>query len=163
MCVAIANVPNNYLNDISIQPNNLIGTTMTTLITNSDPITKNIYENLFINFNNKIQVIDQDTNTLYPLSANYINQNINIGTQTNYNNTKISKIRINYGDSTNEIGNISWVEHSNYMQTEFSIYVGKEIISIDFISNDETTTYISKTYDLTIGNIYTISQKVKVQ
>lgn len=163
MCVAIANVPNNYLNDISIQPNNLIGTTMTTLITNSDPITKNIYENLFINFNNKIQVIDQDTNTLYPLSANYINQNINTGTQTNYNNTKIGKIRINYGDSTNEIGNISWVEHSNYMQTEFSIYVGKEIISIDFISNDETTTYISKTYDLTIGNIYTISQKLKVQ
>lgn len=161
--VSIVNVPNNYLNDISIQPNNLIGTTMTTLVSSNDPITKNIYENVFVNFNNKIQVIDEDTNELYPLTASYINQNINTGTQTNYENTMISKIRINYGDSTNEIGNISWVDNSTYMETQFSIYVGKEIISIDFISDDETTTYISKTYDLTIGNIYTISQKLRVE
>lgn len=163
MCVSIVNVPNNYLNDISIQPNNLISSTMTTLVSNNEPITKNIYENLFINFNNKIQVIDEDTNTLYPATANYINTNLNTGTQSNYENTLISKIRINYGDNTNQIGNITWVDNSTYMETQFSIYVGKEIISIDFISDDETTTYITKTYDVTIGNIYTITQKVRVE
>ena len=162
MSVAIANVPNNYLNNISIQPNNLISTTMTTLVNNTNPITKNIYENLFINFNNKIMVIDNDTSTTYSSTANYINKNINIGTQTNYQNTYIGKIRINYEDNTSIVQSIEWNNFTDYKQTTFSLYIPKSIATIDFISNDETTTYISKNYNLIPGNIYTIKEKIKV-
>lgn len=164
MCVSIVNVPNSYLNDVSIQPNNLIGTSMTTLVSSNEPITKNIYENLFINFNNKIQVIDDDTDVLYPSSAIYINTNINTGTQSNYEDTYIGKMKVNK-DSGTFITNVVWETiDDTHRQTTFSIEVDQEVFSIELLSNDETTTYMTiDTSGLEVGKTYVINQKLRIE
>lgn len=157
-------VPNSYLNNIELTNQTLLSETNTDLISNDETITKNIYETLFLNFINSINVIDEDTNTIYNNTASYINNNINTGTQENYENTSISKIRINKTNST-IIGNITWQTiDDTHKTTSFSIEVDENIPSIDFISNDELTTYMTiDTSNLEVGKTYTISQNIRIE
>lgn len=157
-------VPNSYLNNIELTNQTLLSETNTDLISNDEIITKNIYETLFLNFINSINVIDEDTNTIYNNTASYINNNINTGTQENYENTSITKIRINKTSST-IIGNITWQTiDDTHKTTSFSIEVDENIPSIDFISNDELTTYMTiDTSNLEVGKTYTISQNIRIE
>lgn len=161
------NVPNNFLNDVVIGKKDLVSATMTTLTTDTTEISKNIYENLFINFSNKINVVDEDTSTLYPNTASYINVGTSTGTKEDYEGSMLSKIRVNYEDGS-LVQTISWEDISTDQliakQTTFSIYVSSPITSIDFINEDETFIYLTKEYqDLTVGNYYTISQKIRIE
>lgn len=160
--ISTVQIPNNYLNDISLTKNELIGSTNKILVEEENTIEKNIYEGLFLNYINTLNAIDNDNNYLTNAS-NYINQNINVGTRENHENTKCSKARINYNDDTSKIFDIIWVSIDNLHKiTEFSIYVDKEILSIDFISNDEEFTYMTITPSVEINKYYTIKQKLKV-
>lgn len=161
------NVPNNFLNDMIIGQKDLISTTMTTLTTDTNDISKNIYENLFINFINKITVVDEDTSVLYPNTASYINIGTSTGTVEDYEGSSISKVRLNFEDGE-VIYPIAWVDISTGQtiakQTQFTIYVSSAINTIDFINEDETFTYITKNYEnLQVGNYYTISQKIRIE
>jgi len=159
---SILEVPFNYINDISIDTQNLLSATQLEMIVNNNSITKNIYENLFINFINTLNVIDEDTDTSFINVANYINTNINIGTQTNYNNTKCSKFRINYEDETTSINTLEWLPINKYNKTtQITFYADKNITSIDLISEDETTVYLNIPVEVEIGKTYTIKQKVR--
>lgn len=159
---SILEVPFNYINDVAITNQQLLGETQTILVNNANSITKNIYENLFINFINTINVIDEDTNTRYPTPSYYINTNINVGTQNNMNTTFIGKIRINYTDTTTKIIPIVWTKLNDWNSTtSISLYVNKDITSIDFISNNETVIYCTKELELTVGKYYTIEQKLR--
>lgn len=155
------NVPNNYLNNMPIETQNLLSATMKTLVSNSSEITKNMYENLFINFTNKMLVMDEDTNTMYSDTANYINVNINTGTDIVYNNTSVSKVRINY--TTPRVFNINWVWNTDHYETAFTIYTSEIPTSIEFISEDEQTVYITKYFDFALNKYYTISQKLRIE
>lgn len=162
--ISTIEVPNTMLNDMDITQKNLFGVTNLKLVQDNNTITKNMYETLFLNFINNIGVIDSDTGNKFPLAANYINTNINTGTQSNSETTSVLKVRINYGDLTTKVFNLPWTIIDDYnRQTEFSLYVSKEIESIDYISYDETTIYCSKQLDLMVGNIYTITQYLKVE
>ena len=161
-CLSTANVPYNYLNDMELSPANLISGSMTTLESYTTPFEKNKYENLFINYMNKINVIDEDTNTIYNSSANYINENINTGNETNYNNTFIGKVMINY--STPVMKNIQWIWNTDHYETSFTIYTNEIPTSIEFMSNDETTSYLTKEIEgLSLNKYYTISQKLRIE
>lgn len=162
MCISTVNIPNNYLNGINLMPSKLLGTTMLELVNNTNNITKNVYENLFINFNNKIQVIDEDTSVFYPETANYINTSVSYGTQQNYEGQKISKMRINYADDTNRVIPFHWTDNGGIKEYTYSIYVSKAINSIDFMNAEENFTYISKQYDFEIGKTYTITQRLRI-
>lgn len=162
MCVATVNIPNNYLNDIPLQPSKLLGQTMVDLVLNENIIQKNIYENLFINFNNKIQVIDEDTNTLYPETANWLNLGVNYASKQGYEQSELNKIRINYEDDTSSIQEIQWENVNGIKETKFSLYVSKLITSIDFINENEDFTYITKEYEMEVGKTYTITQKLRI-
>ena len=160
-------IPNSYLNGISIYLNKLLSNTNAVLINNTTSFTKNIYESVLLNFVNSITTIDEDTNTVYPLDANYINTNINVGTQTNFNNTKITKVRLNF-DNNSIVKRIVWIDISAgstiAKQTDFTIYASSASVSIDFISDDENFIYMTKTYnDLVVGNYYTITQKIRIE
>ena len=167
MSVSTVEIPNSFLNDIPIQPKNLISTTMTTLASDTEEFTKNIYENTFINFSNRISVIDEDTSTLYPGTANYINIGINTGTDLDYEGSMIGTIRINYNDSTTLNQSIVWNDISSgsliAKETKFSLYVSKPIGSIDFMNKDGTFTYITKRYNFELGKTYTITQKIRIE
>lgn len=156
-------IPNALLNDIPITNNNLVGKTNLNLVINNNNTTKNIYETLFMNYINTINVINEDTNTSYQNTATYINNNINIGTESNYNNTFMSKVRIN--KTTPVISTAYWnkIDNTHY-NIELTLYVDENIPSIDFISNDETTNYISiDTSSMETGKYYTISQKLRIE
>lgn len=159
-------IPSGYLNDITMEPKNLISYTNNLIVSDTNEFSKNRYENVLLNFINALNVIDEDKNILYPNSANYINENINTGTQTNYENTAMTKIRINFSDGS-VVQPIEWEDISENgtiaKQTMFSVYVSSELLSIDFINEEEDFIYISKDYDFEVGNIYTVTQKVRIE
>lgn len=158
-CVSVVNVPYNFLNDMNITPTNLLSETMSEIVSYRNVINKNKYENLFINFINKINVLDFDTDTLYPQTAVYVNNNINTGTQTNYNNTFVGKVRINFPTPTTQ--DITWTWIANHYETEITITVGNNLpTSIDFLSKDGTTIYITKELNLQKNKTYKLNQKL---
>lgn len=165
--VSTIQIPNSYLNNIDLNTKTLISETNNVLINNTNIIQKNIYETLFLNYINTIDVLDEDTNTLYPEAGTYINQNTNIGTEANMDTSFISKIRLNYMDNTSEVKSIFWTDvDSTHKKTEFSIYLSKTLSNIEFISNDELHTYIKRDmtgFEMEIGNIYTITEFLRIE
>lgn len=161
--ISTLQVPASDLNNTIIGNEQLISETNKIMVNNNENLEKNQYESLFLNFINTINVIDEDTETSYQNTANYVNNNINIGTSTNYNNTKLAKVRIN--TSTPTIQNISWTKVDDlHYYTSFGINVGEAIPSIDFISNDETTIYITiDTSTMVVGNTYNITQYLRIE
>ena len=156
-------IPNNYLNDVMIARQDLISETNSIMVDNNNIITKNMYETLFINFINTLQMINKnDLNNpiLNPTGAIRLNQSIS--QVQDYTSQKISKARINYADNSNEIIPISFIPVGSVMRTEFTIYNSKGIIDIELISEDEKTTYNTITGDFELDKTYTVSQDVTV-
>ena len=156
-------IPNNYLNDVMIAKQDLISETNSIMVDNNNTITKNIYETLFINFINTLQMINKnDLNNpiLNPTGAIRLNQSIS--QVQDYTSQKISKAKINYADNSNKIIPISFIQVGSVMRTEFTIYNSKGIINIELISEDEKTTYNTITGDFELNKTYTVSQDVTV-
>lgn len=160
-CVSTIQVPNNYLNGIQLDLKKLISNTNFDICNENNITDKNIYEMMFVNYINTITCIDEDTNTIYGNTANYINENINTGTKANYDNTKMNKVRINF--TTPQIQLINWTWNVDHYETSFTIYTDEIPTSIEFISNDETTTYITKELEFEQNKYYTISQKLRIE
>ena len=160
-CISTIQVPNNYLNGIQLDLKKLISNTNFDICNENNITDKNIYEMMFVNYINTITCIDEDTDTIYGNTANYINENINTGTKANYDNTKMSKVRINF--TTPQIQLINWTWNVDHYETSFTIYTDEIPTSIEFISNDETTTYITKELEFEQNKYYTISQKLRIE
>lgn len=160
--ISTVNIPNTNLNDVTIYKQSLIGETNYVLMNNQEEITKNIYENLNINFYNTLKMInnnDIDNPIFNQNGSNRINSSVS--KLNDYDNAKATKIRINYSDNSFKIQNISF-DLVREAYTEFIVYVNKNIASIDFISNDENTIYNTIRPELEIGKYYKISQSVYV-
>ena len=79
-------IPNNYLNDVMIARQHLISETNSIMVDTHNIITKNIYETLFINFINTLQMINKNDLSLTLLNFLhlvfflyiYLHQNHNI-------------------------------------------------------------------------------------
>ena len=157
-------VPNSYLNGIDLTSKNLLSETNSEIVVDTNTTTKNIYETLYLNFINTTNVINEDTNTNYPLAAAYVTENINTGTQENCETTTVGKIRLNKNGSS-EIRNIYWETiDDTHKQTTIGITMTESVLSIDFISNDETTIYTTiDTSNLEVGNTYNITQSLRIE
>lgn len=164
---SVAEVPNTFLNDTTISTQKLFGQTNANLVTNNNPITKNIYEMLYINFVNSINVIDEDTNTQYYEVANNITASINAtnNDNTSMENSRIGKIQINYIDGTTQMQttDITSTGTNEYL-IKATIYVSNSIESIDILSNDETQIYTTiATNDLETGKYYTLEESLRIE
>lgn len=156
-------VPNNFINDINIARQDLIGRYNSKLIENNQDIITNIYETLNINFYNTIMMKNEnDPNNVIINSIGASRLNNSISNLADYDNAKMGKYRINYSDNTNRIINNIWAPIGNFYRTNINIYVNKEINSIDFISDDENTIYCSISPILEINKIYKIKQDVYI-
>ena len=157
-------VPNSYLNDMMLTQNNLLSETNFTMITQNQTYTKNIYETLYVNYINTYNVINQDTNTLYPYAAAYVTENINSGIQQDYENGFIGKLKINT-NSTPRYITLTWENVSDTIRkATANIYVSQEIISIDFVSDSETMVYSSiDGSTLEVGKTYTLTQYLTIE
>ena len=156
-------IPNNYLNDEMIAKQDLISETNSIMVERENIITKNVYETVYLNFINTLQMINNnDTNNpiLNPIGATRLNESI-LEVQ-DYDNQKISKAKINYQDGTNSIIPIAFTQVENAMRTNFTIYVNKGIINIELLSQDEDTVYNTIISEFELNKTYTISQDVTV-
>ena len=163
---ASVNIPNVYLNNATIDREELLSKNNNIIVTDGTSINKNIYENLYINFINTITMQDRNTSeyVFNQLGADRITDSAFY--RVDYDNAKIGKYRINYSDNTSYIGNIDAsqiTQRTKEANIDFAIYVSKQADSLDILSNDENTTY--QTIDisnLSVG-LYSISQHVYIQ
>ena len=155
-------VPNTLLNDETITQEHLISETNSTLVSTSIQINKNMYETVYINFINTLNVIDEDNGTTYQATANYINQNINIGTKENCEESFIGKVQIIYINNT-VTQELVWNYNIDHYETEFTIDATQEVPTLTFMSNDLSTVYLEKQLDIEVGNYYVIKQKLKIE
>jgi hypothetical protein len=156
------------LNDITIAKEKLMGRTGYTLVENQDTLEKNIYETLYINFFITMMIQNRN-NPLYVnnlTGAIKLNNSVNLGLNPDviYSETKITKIRINYNDSTSVVKNIESSIINNRVATiTFKLFTIKPVSSIEIISNDETTTYQTISGStLEQYKLYTITQECYV-
>lgn len=161
--ISTVEIPNNYLNEISIQPKQLLGQTKMILNNDINPITKNIYETLDINFINTITMQDND-NSINLNGASRLNAS---ATSTNdYSNAQIGYYRLNYTDGTSEDFKINPSEYTptdEYSGTyNFVVYIKKAVNNINILSNDKTTVYATLNLVLEVGKYYKINQNVEV-
>lgn len=157
-------VPNSYLNGINLDKKSLLSETDSEIAKDEETVTKNVFEALYINFINTINVIDEDTNTRYNDAGSYITTNLNVGTENNCEQTYMGKIRINFQGSS-RIENISWQSiDDTHKYISFALEVTNPILNIEIISNDTLTTYmVIDTSSLEVGNIYVINQKLRIE
>ena len=166
-------VPNTYLNNTIINSQELDSKTNNVMVNNINTITKNIYETLFINFINTLQITnenDENNIILNPIGATRLN--ISISDLIDYDNAKATKIRINYDDGTNEIKDVSnniedtrQVNLLTFTNYDFVVYnpANKNIKTIDIISNDETTIYQTiSNLNFESNKYYNIMQPVQI-
>lgn len=158
------NVPNFMLNDKTISTENILSLNNNIIINESQDITKNQYENLFLNFFNTINIIDNNTgnNIQNKEASTYFLNGIN---SNQYDNLQSLKYKVTYEDSTTDTNTITNVSISNLTATlSFVLYVPKTINTIEIISNDESISYAtlpSQTYNL--NSYYKIEQEITVQ
>lgn len=163
MTMSSVEIPNTYLNDTTITQNDLISKTNLQMNSNNQQWSKNIYEVVDLNFLNTIRVIDENTGTEYMESAVKLNEATTDGGLTNYQNTPCNKYRINYANGTSSIDNLYWnTIDDTHKETQITLFVDAPMLSIDFISNDETTIYLNIPLEVEENKTYTISQKIRI-
>ena len=158
--ISSVEIPNTYLNDTIVDESNLISLTNENLVKDTRTIEKNIYEKLDINFIDTLSIIDKndlDSPVLNPLGASLLNSRIN--TQNQFNDTKISKIVVNYIDETSKELGFEVVENGRLATYTFLLKTEDlEVSNIQFISNDGNIIYhtingenfeLNKTYQIT--------------
>lgn len=162
--ISTLEVPNTFLNDTSILNKTLIGQTNLDLDYDLTQITKNIYENLYINFFNTIIMKNDNTANEIINYEGASRLNNSVSNETDYLNAQATKIRINYQDNTSLIQNITPPTIDDDVATyTFSIYVPKLIDNIEIISFDENTSYQTINGTFNINKYYIITQDVRVE
>lgn len=165
MTISSVEIPNNYINDIDITNKKLISKTNLDLINNNDTFRKNIYEKLYLNFINFLQIIDKNNNNnkFNSEASSFLNNAVN--TPCNYDKTKLYNKAILYyqNGSSREIR----YEYQNKQEYSLNIVlvinVDDYLDKLELVSNDKEITY--QTIDLSnleIGKYYNINQKLEV-
>ncbi len=162
--ISVLNVPNTYLNDVIINKESLLSETNTELIAETNSITKNIYEELFINFFLTLKMINEND----PISIENKNGAIRINQSASkindYENAKATKVRVNYTDGTSLLGGATATTENNIATYQITLYTGnKSINTIEILSEDENTVYqVIKGLNLENNKYYNIKQDVYI-
>lgn len=163
---ATLEVPNTMLNDTTISTQKLISETNYIMNENEGDITKNIYETLYINFFNTILMQNRNTINYIDNIVGSTRLNRSISDTNDYDEAKITKFRVNYQNGTSYIGNITSSTIANGIaDIQFQLTPISDILNIEIISNDESTTYqtIREFTNYEIGKTYVLSQKCHVE
>ena len=165
--LSVVQIPNSLVNDVSIAKQDLIGQTKKILVSNTDSITKNIYETVYLNFYNTLLIENRNSQPYIQneTASSLLNQSISL--PGDYNIMKATKYRVNYIDSTSQIFDIQ-ATITNGVATyimQVAVPYNKLILSIDILSSDGSTRYqtISGLSSLESGKIYNITQDCYVE
>lgn len=162
---SILEVPNTMLNNTTISTQKLIGETNYILNVNQEDMTKNVYETLYINFFNTLNMINKnDPNNQIVNLPGATRINHSVSNDEDYDNAKITKFRVNYTNGTSITGNVnSSTITNNIADIQFQFTPISDILNIEIISNDENTIYQTITGEYVIGTTYVLSQKCYVE
>lgn len=157
-------IPNNYLNDTLVDTKNLLSENNNIIISDTNGFTKNIYETVYLNFVNTISVVNQnETQSVYN-NAVATKLNTSINNPTDYDNLKLTKFRINYQDGTNSVSTLqATLQDDGSYQLLMTFYLSKQADTLELISEDEQTVYLS--YNLAnaeINKTYSFKQRVRI-
>lgn len=160
---SILQVPYNYLNNEIIGEEKLKSKTNSTIDDSHEEITKNIYEELYINNINSYKVYDQNNGSTYNQDSSLeLTNNIFNGFENNY---KIKKYRINYADETFENKDLEHIERTDNVGTiNIYFYLTKKGKNLQIYDENFTVPFVEiDISNLEINKIYQIVQKVKVE
>lgn len=102
--VSTVEIPNTYLNNVNITNKNLLSQTNLHLVKDNNLLQKNIYETLFLNFINAVQVLNKDIEIINRQAGAYLNAKIN--DEKGYDNAKITKVRISNIEGTETVQSV---------------------------------------------------------
>lgn len=164
---ATVQIPNNFLNSEQIANEQLLGQTNQVLVSANKAISKNVYEELFINFNNQINVIDNDNNLNLSMQAasNYVNQSVSNG--SNYDGLFVGYAKINYQNS-NQIVPIVFnnIDLDNLIATCSFTFMSdstNQVQSIQILSNDQSNVYATiQGNNFQLGKVYAVTQEIQI-
>ena len=160
-------IPNLYLNDITLNKKDLISKTNNVLNENISPLVKNIYESLYINFINTITIKDtNDPNNEIERTDGEIALNQEISNKL-LATSIANKYKIIYRLKDDVIRVFEDTDikvlTNDLVMYEFNILVDDEIQRIEIISNDEQITYATiNGASLQVGKLYKITQYVEI-
>lgn len=164
---ATVQIPNNFLNSEQIANEQLLGQTNQVLVSANKAISKNVYEELFINFNNQINVIDNDNNLNLSMQAasNYVNQSVSNG--SNYDGLFVGYAKINYQNSNQIVpivfNNIDLDDLTATCSFTFMSDSTNQVQSIQILSNDQSNVYATiQGNNFQLGKVYAVTQEIQI-
>lgn len=169
--ISVLNVPNTYLNDTTINKETLLSQTNKDILENTSTITKNIYEDLYINNFITLNMENQNEDIYITNKAGSINLTQSAFKNGDYENAKATKMRITYDDDSTLMTSTSATINNGIGTYDISVYIpsDKTIDHIDIMSEDENIVYqtitnetISK-LNLQNNKYYHITQNVHVE
>lgn len=157
-------IPNNYLNDISIVQKDLLSQNNNVINSNHDTTVKNVYENVFLNFTNVISIVDRNEGYDKINSAASRVLNYSINNPENYESNSLTKVKINYTNGSSEIREVNLTQNlDDSYQITFDIYFSTAVNSIELVSSDEKTSYLTiDCSNYQSEKYYKFNQKVEV-
>lgn len=160
---SIVQIPYSELNGKIITREDLYSKNKNLLSRDSKEITKNSYEELYINNTDSFKVYDNNIGSTYNQDSS---NNIAAGIFNSFNNNyKITKYRINYEDETyvdKPIESITRTE--NEATIKMYIYLTKKAKNIQIYDDNFTAPFVTiDISNLSTEKIYQIVQKVKVE
>ena len=158
-------IPNLMLNNEVITKEQLISMNNNIIDDNNKTIEKNIYEEILVNFNDTINIVDNNDNLgiINQSGSNQLVSAILDIDTPGYDAKPLGKYRIYHKDNSVNVVDLPTPTITNNI-AEYQIVFGanKGINRIELISNDETLIYLTYTVDIEPNKVYKISQKVRV-
>ena len=164
-------IPNNFLNGeyTVIGYKDLMSETNTQMVSDDTAMTKNIYENVLLNFINTIVIKNNNdplNETLNNIGAIRLNSAINV--DLSYDNAKALKIKRTFGGGATDtydipiaqisyVGNVATIDIYTYIPT------GETLLKVEIMSYDLVTSYLEidmSNYDS--NKFYKITQEIEV-
>ena len=163
--MATLNVPYNLLNDTTIAKQSLYGETNYELVETTQALSKNVYEDLYINFINAMKMTNENTDMVTNNMPGAVRLNQSVSKVLDYENAKASKIRVTYDDDISYVTSASNTINNGVCTYSIGVHVPSDtnIQKIEIISDDEATTYQTiSNLNLENNKYYVITQDVHV-
>ena len=161
VCTCIGNIPNTELNDLDIEFQYVYSRSNLYMGLQSHQFTKNIYENLYLNYiygyffqnQNKVQSNMIDNSSLLMQAT----------LEQGYNNFYIAKIEVTYEDNTTEDFDLtSSIENLYTAHFTCQFTPTKNVTMIKMMNTNKTITFLEISTNLLAGKQYNFSQDIEV-
>lgn len=163
---SIMEVPNTYLNDLTITNEDLYSVNNNVLDQQTEEITTNIYETLYINTNDTWNMINRN-DPLEPLTNQVGATRIVNSTarELDYDDAKCGVFRVvTSGGYYDRYINSSDVSYDDGVYTfSFNFYGNSSITQIQILSYDKQTVYCTYDVSTQAGRIYTYTQELTIE